>query len=177
MLKATLWLLPALLLACNRPPAAVSVPEAEARCATLLADPRAPTSPAAAEAARAAGQTWTDGDVRWLYVCRARAIGPNNQTWIVAQQPAEQRAHQAFEARKVAKQTARAMMADASEVAGLRARDVEKYGSPDGPTFAWLVEKAQARGLKGDAVFEDIIAGAQRTNEGVNGALGIPKDW
>ena len=60
-----------------------------------------------------------------------------------------------------------------TEVELLRARDLAKYGNPDGPTFEFLVEQLQNAGLLGDDIYEAIISGAYRTNEGINKSLGL----
>jgi hypothetical protein len=55
----------------------------------------------------------------------------------------------------------------------LRARDQEKYGNPEGPTFEYLVEKGKKDGKADDAVYEGIIASASKTNPDINAALGL----
>jgi len=62
-------------------------------------------------------------------------------------------------------------MPDPGEVKALQARDQAKYGTPDGPTFDWLVQDEAKKGLSGDAAFEAIIKSAQRTDEATNRAL------
>jgi hypothetical protein len=53
------------------------------------------------------------------------------------------------------------------------ARDLSKYGNPDGPTFEFLVDQLRQAGLTGDEVYDAIITGAYRTSEGVNKSLGL----
>jgi hypothetical protein len=65
------------------------------------------------------------------------------------------------------------MMKDAADVDALKARDQAKYGSPDGPTFEWLVTHEQQKGLSGDAVYEAIVESAQKTDRAVNEAFGL----
>ncbi|MCB9547862.1 MAG: hypothetical protein H6706_18740 [Myxococcales bacterium] len=149
--------------------------QAEARCAEVLAPADLPATVAEAEAARAAGGAWSPAAIRWIYVCRAYGIAAANRGWRAEGQAAEQRARQASDIRRVAKSTARAMMADQALAASLGQRDQEKYGDPEGPTFDWLVEKARASGLTGDAVYEDIVRSAAHTNDEVNASLGIPR--
>ena len=72
-----------------------------------------------------------------------------------------------------ARLVARAMMASDAEVKALEARDQAKYGSPSGPTYDWLVNHAKEKGLTGDAVFEEIVTSAQRTDEATNASLGL----
>ena len=47
------------------------------------------------------------------------------------------------------------------------------YGSPDGPTFAFLVEQGRHAGLTEEALYEAIIEGAYRTNVGFNRRFGL----
>jgi hypothetical protein len=68
---------------------------------------------------------------------------------------------------------ARAMMADPMEVELLRARDMALYGNTDGPTFAFLVAQGRRSGLTEQAIYEAIIAGAYRTNVGLNRRFGL----
>ena len=46
------------------------------------------------------------------------------------------------------------------------------YGNADGPTFAFLVEQGRRAGLTEPAIYEAIIAGAYRTNVGLNRRFG-----
>ena len=48
------------------------------------------------------------------------------------------------------------------------ARDLEKYGNKDGPTFDQLVEKGRAEGKGDEAIYADIIQSAQWTSRAVN---------
>ena len=65
------------------------------------------------------------------------------------------------------------MTADPAEVEQLRARDMALYRSADGPTFAFLVEQGRRAGLTEQAIYEAIIAGAYRTNAGLNRRFGL----
>ena len=67
-------------------------------------------------------------------------------------------------------------MQNKQEVIDLQARDQEKYGNPDGPTFDYLVEKNRKKGLEGDAVYEDIIGSSNRTNQEYNEKFGVKKE-
>ena len=69
--------------------------------------------------------------------------------------------------------TARAMMSDPAELAALQERDRAKYGNPDGPTFDWLLERNQAKGLAGEAAYLAIVESAQKTDANVNQSLGF----
>ncbi len=165
-----IWMVLALGCHWNAPvdPAAVRL-----RCAELVAQEGLPQSVADVTAGRAAGAHWTDREIRQMYVCAAASIGEANTAWVAEGIGAEERAQRAFDARHSARLVARAMMEDAGEVAALQARDQEKYGNPDGPTFAWLVAQNEAAGLTGDAVYEAIVESSQRTDPATNRLLGI----
>ena len=145
-----------------------------AASASLAAKPH-PTSAAQADALKKGGASWTNEEIRLYYNQVVSTIGPSDEQWKHDGLSAEARAHKAFEIRHDARLTCRAMMASAAEVDDLRRRDQEKYGSPDGPTFEQLVESGKKKGAAGDAVYEGIIASAQRTDEKLNAAFGIQK--
>lgn len=132
-----------------------------------------PDSSAQVASLRQSGVVWTNGEIRAFYLRRVAAIAPADQQWKKEGLPAVERAHRAFQMRKDARLLTRAMMADRAEVAALGVRDQEKYGSPDGPTFEWLVAHEQQRGHAGDAVYEAIVESAQRTDRSVNEAFGL----
>lgn len=137
------------------------------------ADLAKPTSVDEAQALRAQGVTWSNRQVRQLYLERVATIAGDDATARAAGASAEERARRAFTTRHEARRVARAMMSDADEVRALQARDREKYGSPDGPGFAYLVDKARADGQSGDAVYESIVASAERTDASTNKSLGL----
>lgn len=64
-------------------------------------------------------------------------------------------------------------MADKSEVELLRRRDMQVYGTPNGPTLQFLIKRLKAEGLSENEVYETIIKGSYRTNAGVNKNLGF----
>jgi len=132
-----------------------------------------PADVAEASALRASGMVWTDRQVRQFYLERVALIAGQDQQARTEGESAEARARAAYQLRHDARMTARAMMADQEAVKGLEARDRVKYSNPDGPTFEYLVERARAKGLEGDAVFESIVASAQQTNEATNQSLGL----
>jgi hypothetical protein len=144
-----------------------------AQCPLLLQGASLPTSEGAASAQKQSGKTFSNKDIRVRYLCDVAQIAPQNEQWKSDKLPIEERAKKAFEIRHNARKTARAMMQSATEVEALKQRDQEKYRSPDGPTFDWLVDKAKGKGLSGDAIYQDIIESAQRTNVDVNKALGL----
>lgn len=132
-----------------------------------------PADAAEAERLKQQGTAWTNTQARQLYLERVATIAAEDATWRAEGLAAAERARRAYTIRHAARMTARAMMADPAEVALLQERDREKYGDPDGPTFAWLVERARAKGLSGDAVYESIVDSAQRTDGDVNRAAGL----
>lgn len=132
-----------------------------------------PESSAQALGLKASGTAWTNAEIRAHYLVLVAAIEPANAHWRLDGISAEERAHRAFQMRHDARVTCRAMMSDAGEVAALEQRDQAKYGHPDGPRFEELVAHERAKGLTGDAVFEAIVASAQRTNSAVNEMYGL----
>ncbi len=158
----------ALLLSC-----APSVDDLRGECPALTAAGRLPATVAEAAARRAGGEVWSNREIRARYVCAAVGIGAQDAQAAAQGRTWEQRAHLAFEARHEARMTARAMMADPGEVAALEARDLEKYGDPHGPSFAWLEGRARDKGLQGDAIYQSIVEGAQRTDEATNRLFGL----
>ena len=89
---------------------------------------------------------------------------------------AKERAKLAYAIRHRARIYARLLMPDKEEVEMLRKRDMEKYGNPDGPTFEYLVEKNQQKGLKGDAIYEAIVESSSRTSAKYNARFGITRE-
>lgn len=96
-----------------------------------------------------------------------------NEEWITIGVSAPERAERAWRIRHDARLEARSMMTDATEVELLRARDIAKFGNPDGPTFYFLVERLIEAGLEGDAVYEAIIDQSYRTDAELDRRLGL----
>jgi len=113
----------------------------------------------------------TNSEVRQWYLNQIAPIPQLNEQWILQGLSAKERAEAAWVIRRNARLEARLLMAHPAEVELLRARDMAKYGNPDGPTFEYLVEQVSRLGLKDDDVYETIIAGSYRTNENVNKTL------
>jgi hypothetical protein len=113
----------------------------------------------------------TNAEVRQWYLRQVAVIPALNEEWVKQGLPARERAEAAWRLRHEARLEARNLMADPTEVELLRTRDMAKYGNPDGPSFAYLIEKGLAAGLSEDALYEAIIAGSYRTNEGVSKQL------
>lgn len=132
-----------------------------------------PADVAEAQAQKAAGAVWSDRQVRQYYLERVAAIGGADEALRGAGESTEERARAAYAARHAARMTARAMMQDAAAVEGLQARDREKYGNPDGPTFEYLLERGRQKGLAGDELYQSIIDSAQRTDAATNRSMGF----
>ena len=115
----------------------------------------------------------TNAEIRQWYNDQVAVIPARDQEWQKQGISAEERARRAHEIRHHARIQARAYMQDKREVADLQARDQEKYGNPDGPTFDYLVKKNQEKGLQGDAVYEDIIGSSNRTNAEYNSKFNV----
>lgn len=115
----------------------------------------------------------TNAEIRLWYNAQVAVIPALNQQWLKDGLSIETRARKAFDIRHSARLKAREFMPDKREVADLQARDQEKYGNPDGPTFEHLVQKNRDEGLTGDEVYENIIGSANRTNEGYNKRFGV----
>lgn len=134
-----------------------------------------PTTIAQAEEMKKAGASWTNEEIRIHYNKLVAAIAPADEQRKREGLALEERARRASQQRHDARLLSRAMMASSVEVELLRKRDQEKYGSPDGPTFDYLVESARKKGVSGDAVYEGILASAQRTDEATNAWFGVKK--
>jgi len=115
----------------------------------------------------------TNAEIRQWYLKRVATIPALNQEWITQGLSARERAEAAWRIRYEARLEARSMMADPAEVELLRARDMAKYGNPDGPPFEFLVERLQAAGLEGDAIYQAIIDHSYQTDAELNKKLGL----
>jgi hypothetical protein len=156
--------------ALSAPPLAAEAPAAPAQGA---ASKKLPESVEQAEALRAQGVSWTNVEIREHYVRLIGTIRAADERAKGAGEKAEARARRAFQTRHDARLTCRAMMSDRHEVDDLRARDLQKYGQPDGPSFEQLVDHQKKKGLEGDAAYEAIIASSQRTDGAANEMLGV----
>lgn len=151
-----------LLFACSKNPA----PALD--CGIL---PSLPESVEAATTLRAKGSRWTNAQIRARYVCEAQRIGRDNEQWKASGLSALDRAHKAYDLRHNARLVARAMMPDPAEVKALQDRDMTRYGTPDGPSFEWLMKREAERGVAGDEAYENIVKSAQRTDEATSRAV------
>jgi hemophore-related protein len=133
-----------------------------------------PTPPAPGQAEATVAQVpRTNAEIRQWYNDQVAVIPQLNEGWLQQGLSADERARLAADIRHSARLQARNFMQDKQEVADLQARDLEKYGNPDGPTFEQLVEKNIKDGLQGDAVYEAIISSSNRTSQEYNQKFGI----
>ncbi|MCA9558067.1 MAG: hypothetical protein KC583_05810, partial [Myxococcales bacterium] len=116
---------------------------------------------------------WSNDEIRAWYLKENGSIEALNQKWLEEGLSAEERARRAYEVRHGARVKARTMMQDKRAVADLQARDVKKYGNPDGPTFEQLVEKARKGGKQGDGPYDEIVGSSQRTDKATNERFGL----
>lgn len=135
----------------------------------------APGDNAAAGANASASVPASNAEIRQWYNDQVATIGQLDQQWQKQGLTPEQRARNAYDIRHGARLKAREYMRDKSEVMQLQARDKEKYGNPDGPTFDYLVEQNRKKGLRGDNAYFEIIGSSERTNADVNKAYGAQK--
>lgn len=115
----------------------------------------------------------TNAEIRQWYLERVATIPDLNQEWIEQGLSARERAEAAWRIRHEARLQARSMMTNPAEVELLRARDMAKYGSLDGPTFDFLVERLREAGLAGNEVYEAIIDHSYQTDAELNQKLGF----
>lgn len=115
----------------------------------------------------------TNAEIRKWYLDEVATIPKLNVQWVKDGHTLNVRARMAWKFRHDKRRKARALMADKNEVEMLRQRDIQIYGSPNGPTFRFLVKRLSDEGLSENEVYEAIIKGSYRTNAGVNKSLGF----
>lgn len=115
----------------------------------------------------------TNSSIRQWYLKQLSQIPELNEQWTKDGVSLEERARRAWQFRHDRRLEARAMMESEEEKELLRRRDVKIYGTPDGPTFEFLVERLTADRLEGNHIFEAVIKGSYRTNAGVDKELGF----
>jgi hypothetical protein len=111
-------------------------------------------------------------EVRQWYLSQVSKIPFLCEEWTKRGVSAEQCARRAWQLRHDARLKAREMMENPKEVKLLQDRDMKFYGSPDGPTFEFLVEEAGKLGLKGDKMYEAIVADSFTTNADIDKKFG-----
>lgn len=110
----------------------------------------------------------TNCEIRLWYNYQVVAVGKINEKWEKDGVDLETRAHKAYELRHEARVNARFMMQNPMEVKGLQARDLKKYGNPNGPTFDYLVKKNMDKGLTKEQAYQSIIDSSSRTDTKYN---------
>jgi hypothetical protein len=110
----------------------------------------------------------TNCEIRLWYNFQIVAVGVINEKWKQDGVDLETRAHRAYELRHEARVNARFMMQNKEEVAVLQARDTERYGNPDGPTFEFLLKKNTDEGLSLEEAYQSIIDSSSRTDTRYN---------
>lgn len=110
----------------------------------------------------------TNCEIRLWYNFQIVAVGVINQKWEKDGIDLKTRAHKAYEMRHEARVNARYMMQNKDEVKTLQARDMKKYGNPDGPTFEYLLKKNTDNGLSLEAAYQSIIDSSSKTDTRYN---------
>lgn len=110
----------------------------------------------------------TDCDIRVWYNYQVVAIPVINNRWIKTDISLKERAKRAYTLRHNARINARFMMSSAEEVKMLQARDMAKYGNPDGPTFDYLIAKSLNSGLTEQQAYQNMITSSARTDNSYN---------
>ena len=115
----------------------------------------------------------TNQEIRQWYKEQLSKILELNEQWIKENVSLEERAYRAWKFRHDMRLEARRMMQNPLEVEFLRRRDIARYGTPDGPTFEFVIAEIEAEGLSGNDAFEAVIKGSYRTNAGIDKLLGF----
>ena len=110
----------------------------------------------------------TNCEIRVWYNYQVVAISVLNEKWKADGLDLETRARKAYELRHAARVNARFMMQDKDEVNGLQARDMAKYGNPDGPTFDYLLKKNTDKGLSVAEGYQSILDSSSRVSKVYN---------
>ncbi len=111
-------------------------------------------------------------EVRQRYLSLVREIPRRLHDMQIAGVSVEIRARRAWELRRNALVEARSGMAE-RERALVEKQSVDAYGTRDGATFEWLVEKHLKDGLSRREAYRRIVESAVRTNPEVNKNLGL----
>lgn len=135
-------------------------------CATTGTSSIAPQANTAPATSKMVQIPESDCDIRLWYNYQVVAIPKINQRWKEKGMSLVERAKAAFSLRHQARINARYMMAD--NVAALQARDMKKYGNPDGPTFDYLVAKGHTKGQSDEAIYKNIITSSSHTDASFN---------
>lgn len=107
--------------------------------------------------------------IRAAYNQSARAAGKiANDSQNLTGQSLKAAAIRCHDIRHQARLTARETMSQWMSRAAIKLRDFWEYGNEDGPTFNFLMQKANAKGYYGDDAYKYIMSGSARTNAAVN---------
>ena len=106
----------------------------------------------------------TNCEIRVWYNYQVVAIGALNDKWLSDGIDLKTRAEKAYELRHNARVNARFMMQNPIEVKGLQARDLVKYGNPNGPTFDYLIKKNTDKGSSLEKAYQSIINSSSRVS-------------
>lgn len=117
---------------------------------------------------KAAGNAVDNEDVREWYNHQVAPISSLNQQWMRQGDSLVDRSKKAYEIRHKARVKARAMMSNKRQVAQLQARDEDKYGHPDGPSYDQLLEEGIASGLTEEESRQKIIDSSDVTDHDTN---------
>jgi Flp pilus assembly pilin Flp len=109
-----------------------------------------------------------NAEVRRWYNQQIAQLDELDRQWRAQGVSVDERARRAYAHRHHARRRAREMMPIPEEVQELRQRDQARYGSEDGPTFRWLYDRNQERGLETRPNYEHIGESSRRTNEEYN---------
>jgi hypothetical protein len=115
----------------------------------------------------------TNQGIRKWYLDELARIPELDKEWQRDGIPLARRAENAWKYRHDRRRIARSFMQNEAEREELRERDKAVYGSPNGPSFAFLVKRLKSEGLTENEIFEAIIKGSYRSNAGVNKKLGF----
>jgi hypothetical protein len=119
------------------------------------------------------GPPTTNAEIRQWYRDELAKIPKLNQQWVKEGIALDVRAKMAWKFRHDKRREARLFMQDANEIEMLRLRDTKVYGSPNGPTFKFLIKRLKSECLSENEVYEAIIKGSYRTNAGIDKMLGF----
>jgi len=107
-------------------------------------------------------------EIRLWYNFQVVAIGKINEKWEKDGIDLKTRAEKAYQMRHDARVNARFMMQSSLEVKALQARDLVKYGNPNGPTFDYLLKKNTDKGSSMEEAYQSIIDSSSRTDRKYN---------
>jgi hypothetical protein len=113
--------------------------------------------------------------VRQWYLRTVQRIPQLDRALVARGASLEQRAFSAWRWRKRARIVARSQMLDKDLLRTYQVRDLRRYGDPNGPSFGFLVRDARERGLRGAAVYRDILRSSQATDDRTNERFGLSR--